>query len=202
MSSTNLESFVERKIRLLKAGPREEKTHLKEISVNPALIKTLRNADDKMKSRNSQSQDWDTVPVCRRALVDKIIVENLAHNLSKRFPYSEGKCRNRWPVNTSRGRISQTADRLKHALATQELADRLSRDGHLYCDDAASRLADAIAGPVTALAAQLSDEALRIRDDARPASAAAAACIDATAALAASRRALSAYARVMPGQPK
>ena len=171
-------------------------TNSRRLIINPELIVRLnmkRDSDSKAIRKKPTLQD-DIV--CQRSLVDRLVVENLAHNLCNLYPYSESESRQSWVPRTSRGRFSQTADRIRNALATQVLVENMSRDGHLFGANTADRLADAVTGPFAAAAAALTGEAVRIRAAAKPAPSAAAGRADAVATLALARIALSEFERV------
>jgi hypothetical protein len=209
-----MEEFVERKLRFLDGKARyrnstlleQEKessrvkyecrrADLEKISINPMLIDKIRIP--KAESPNAVSVPTsDTTVVCKKSLVDRIMIKSLAYNLSTSVSFEDSS--RRCSISTGRGRFSQTAERLRNSLATQALNDRMTRDGHHHDPHLVCRLAEALSGPASITAQQLAAEESQRQRASRPSSSAKAVRIEAVAALVASREALSDFYRVLP----
>jgi hypothetical protein len=209
-----MNNFIERKLRLLDGRSHQNsipsdqesdcfslndnwRTNFEKISVNPILIDKIRIP--KTVSNTFLVPTSDATVVCQKTLVDRIVIKNLAYNLSKSIPFDESS--RRCSTSTGRGRFSQTAERLRNSLATQALNDRTSRDGHCYDSHLVCRLAEALSSPATTTAQQLAvDESHRPRAS-QTSSSANSIRIEAVASLMASREALSDFNRLLPTLP-
>ena len=206
-----MENFVERKLRFLDGNTHflpsklvhqeKEKSNMKyefwradleKISINPMLIDKIRIP----KTARPEPAADDTTVVCKKTLVDRIIIKNLAYNLSKTVPIEDNS--RRCSISTGRGRFSQTAERLQNSLATQALNDHMMRNGHRYDSHLVCRLAEALSSPASVAAQQLAAEESQRPGALQASSSGNAIRIEAIAALISSREALSDFDRVLP----